>query len=262
MGNRGVNTNDQQEGVPVPATSQDVATWLRKPVRTINDMAARGDIPGARKIGKFWYFPALPDLNLLLLPVPERMDDDGHLDDLENGLPPMGGRGSQEGKAEKRLAPEGMGSRAAGIEIGPQLLREMEEEERGQSAPAERRLTLWQFCEEVYAVKHGVSDRTWRQREFKVAGIMTDLGDHLLTEVTTPVVTDWLELLQADGAPKKRGGRGQPLEEGGAAFNDYLVTLKAIFRVAVENDYIDKVGSETSWPPSTWPRIARRGPRP
>ncbi|MCK6574665.1 site-specific integrase [Myxococcota bacterium] len=147
----------------------------------------------------------------------------------------------RKGKRKKRLAPEGMGSRAAGIEIGPQLLREMEEEERGQTALAERRPTLWQFCQEVYAHKHGVSERTWHQRRFKVAGVMADLGDHLLTEITTPVVTDWLELLQADGAPKKRGGRGQPLEEGGAALNDYLVTLKAIFRVAVENDYIEKV---------------------
>ena len=144
------------------------------------------------------------------------------------------------GDRRRKLAPVGMKKREALQEIGEALLEEMQEKEREmeESAPL---LTLWGFCEKVYRERHGVSDRTWEQRRYKVSGIMEDLGHHLLLEVTTPVVTEWLKRLEREGAPRTKGGRGKPLKAGGAAHNDYLVTLKAIFRVALDLGYIDKV---------------------
>lgn len=146
----------------------------------------------------------------------------------------------RHGLRRTRLAPAGMGKREAIATIGDDLIAEIEAARTPVPDP-ERPPTLWDFCIGVYADKHGVSERTWRQRQYKVAGIMEDLGHLHLDEITTPVVNEWLELLQTDGAPLKKGGRGRPLELGSAALNDYLVTLKAIFRVAVENHYIDQV---------------------
>lgn len=144
------------------------------------------------------------------------------------------------GLRRTRLAPAGVGKREATATIGPELLAEIEASMTPQPNPV-RPPKLWDFCVGVYADRHGLSERTWRQRQYKVAGIMEDLGHLHLDEVTTPVVTEWLDLLQADGAPLKKGGRGQALEAGGATFNDFLVVLKAIFRVAVENHYLDAV---------------------
>lgn len=99
--------------------------------------------------------------------------------------------------------------------------------------------TLWDFCRDVYSKQHGVSDRTWRQRRYKVAGIMNDLGAYRIDAVTTSIVTAWLHRLRTQGAPRKDGSRGKPL--GDEAVNDYVVTLRAIYRVARHNDAIDTV---------------------
>jgi integrase len=69
---------------------------------------------------------------------------------------------------------------------------------------------------------------------------MSDLGHLRLDDVTTPVFTTWVETLRTKGALLKDGKtRGKPL--GDAAVGDFITTLRAIFRVATEQGYIDHV---------------------
>lgn len=101
-----------------------------------------------------------------------------------------------------------------------------------------RSVTLWTFCADVYRTQHGLNPATWaRERKYKVAGIMHDLGALELRAVTTPVVTAWQRRMATEGAPRKSGTRGRPL--GVEARNDYLVALQAIFRIARDTGYID-----------------------
>ena len=98
---------------------------------------------------------------------------------------------------------------------------------------------LWTFCVEVYKEQHGVSPRTWQQRKYKVAGIVHDLGHYNVDELTTPIVNRWVQRLRRDGTPRKNGVRGKPL--GPEALNDYIVALRAMYRVAVQTGYVEYV---------------------
>ena len=148
----------------------------------------------------------------------------------------------RKGLKRSKLAPVGMTSKLEAMaKVGDELIALIEAELVATPDPS-RPQTLTNFCATVYREKrkeHGVGDRTWRQRKYKVAGIMVDLGELRLDEVTTPVVTKWLSRLAKEGAPLKVGGRG--LKLGAEARNDYLVTLRSIFQVAVFNGHIEKV---------------------
>ena len=122
------------------------------------------------------------------------------------------------GKKKSKLALAGMGKREAIRVVGDKLLRLLDAEEDTRSERA-RPPKLWNFCAEVYSKNHGVSKRTWDQRKYKVAAIMEDLGHYRLHEVKTQVVRDWLRRLETEGAPLKKGGRGEP--QGKAAKNDF-----------------------------------------
>ena len=105
-----------------------------------------------------------------------------------------------EGRRVQRLAPLEYGrsdKRRVLKEVAHPILRDLQDK----PAEADQRPTLWNFCAEIYPRKHGVSPRTWRARRYKVAAIMADLGDHNLDDVTTKVVTDWMQTLAREGAP-------------------------------------------------------------
>jgi integrase len=143
------------------------------------------------------------------------------------------------GKKKVRLAPKGVGKREAEATIGPELLAELVAQVEAAEIEATQLPTLWAFCADVYSKHHGVSALTWeRERKYKVAGIMEDLGDLRLDQITTGVVTHWIERLQREGAPRTRGGRGKPL--GTEAANDYLVALRGIYKVAKARGVVDR----------------------
>jgi len=146
----------------------------------------------------------------------------------------------RSGEKKTKLAPKGMGKREAIAVVGDALIAQIEAAQTPQPNSA-LPPTLWDFCIGVYTDSHGVADSTWRRRKYKVAGLMEDLGNLRLDQITTSVVTEWLELLQTDGAPLKRGGRGKPLASGGSTLNDYIVVLMAIFRIAYDKHYINAI---------------------
>lgn len=89
---------------PKPATADDIAEWLEVPRRTVIYMAIRGEIPGARKLGRRWFFP--PVLQLARMMFPE--DRDGCVGDVD----------SKPGKVEDPGTvggAEGPATRAVGI---------------------------------------------------------------------------------------------------------------------------------------------------
>ena len=143
---------------------------------------------------------------------------------------------SRYGLKRTRLAGPGLGKRDAIVKVGDELLRILDEAHAVDPSTA-LPPTLWSFCAEVYSQKHGVSERTWKQRKYKVAAIMQDLGHLRLPDVNTDVVTEWLKRVKEAGAPLQAGGRGEP--QGTEACNDFLTALRAIYRVAIDLDYIE-----------------------
>lgn len=148
----------------------------------------------------------------------------------------------RKGLKRSKLAPVGMTAKLEAVAtVGDELIALIESELASTPDPS-RPPTLSHFCATTYREKrkeHGVGDRTWRNRKYKVAGIMADLGTLHLDEVTTPVVTRWLSRLASEGAPLQEGGRGGRL--GTEALNDYLVALRSIYRVAIYHGFIASV---------------------
>lgn len=138
----------------------------------------------------------------------------------------------EKGIRVKKRAPAGMPRREAARWLDAECRAEMERRRR----PALTEGTLSDFCAKVLPRVHRWSPRTWRQRQYKVVDLMSELGHLKLDELRTPVVKAFLTKLGARGIA--RGDKpARPM--GPSAVADYHKTLAAIWELAREEGYTD-----------------------